>query len=210
MTISLEDLTYHRFSGDNLKLSWDAYYVKYWKELDKEVTKEILGTFKVDIYNILSNYDEFKYDLDLVYQHTKELSSTRVLASFMKQYPFNDCQLTKLIDLPSECRYYFGLNENVHIDLDLFLTMYPFAVHQYSLVNNPNLTEELILKHWNTIMKGEYTELMYLSTYNFSLEFLKQHLTKFTASDKIEYICKNYNVSEEVTTFFNVVRELEK
>lgn len=210
MTISLKDLTYHRFSGDNLKLSWDSYYVKYWRELDDEVIKDILGTFKVDIYNILSNYDEFKYDLELAYKHTKELSSTRILASFMKQYPFTDSQMINLLDLPPDCRYYFGLNENEHINLSLFLDRFSSSIHQYSLLTNPSLTEELLLKYWDIIIKGEHTERLYLSTYNFSLKFLREHLTKFTSSDKIECICRNSNVSKEVTDFFNIVQELEK
>lgn len=210
MTISLHDLTYHRFSGDNLKLSWDEYYVKYWKELDRDTTKDILGTFKVDIFHILSNYTEFKYDLELAYKHTKELSSTRVLMEFMKQYPFNDTELINLLDLPQDCRYYHGLNENENINLDLFLTRFQISIHQHSLMRNPKLTEDLILRHWDTIMKGEFTERLYLTSYNFSLEFLREHLTKFTLSDTIECICKNNTVSEEVTQFFKIVEELER
>ena len=203
----------HRFSGENLKLSWDEYYLRYYKNMDDSTRQSLITSEKVYLERIVPLPE---CDYDFIKSHKSLLFwKVEALIQVLKCYPFKN---NELIEFLGDSKDYVGipfvwmLSYNESIDIELVMDKYPYTFYIDAMMQNKNFTEDIILKYWDFVFlkDTDYICRKLLSSYPFSLKFLKDHLTKFEISDSIEYVLRNNNISEETLNFFKSVNELLK
>lgn len=201
----LDSLWLHRFSGDNLKLPWDLYYIQEWKRISKKqlhilISKECIRFNNIAVHKnlpedfIIYHIGCFKKFYSLPNLFRRQRINLDTLEKILKVYPKDKNQIINSL-------FYYPENPNADINvIDKYIEHVSLSCMAYKKEYEP-----VVDKYFDLIYEKLGDSLIYCGS--FSENFLMKHLTSFSIDDIISY---QVTISDEFRQRLLLLKELEK
>lgn len=186
-----------KFSGANLVKNWDSYYVQEWRNLSRNIRKDIIESDKLSfMYIIRDNLLDFDFILEHSY-YLKRYNWTLARTQRLTLEQVNLLVAEGVLDKRALEDYSLNPSPNIEV-LEEYL---PYLELSY-LAGNLGVPEYFIEKHLESFL---VTPL--LQSRQFSDKFLLDNLTKLNICEILRY--QNI-IDEELKQKFILINELSK